>query len=111
MRAMVLESPKPADDSPLRFAELPIPEPGPGEVRVRVRCCAVCHTDLHIVEGDLPLPKVPIIPGHQIVGLIDGLGPGVHSLKTGARVGIPWLASTDGTCSYCVRHSENLCEQ
>ncbi len=88
-----------------------MPTPGAGEVRVHIRCCAVCHTDLHIVEGDLPLPKLPIVPGHQIVGLIDGLGSGVGTLKTGDRVGIPWLYSTDGNCPYCQRGTENLCEQ
>lgn len=111
MRALLLDSPRPADNSPLRLADLPVPEPGAGEVRVRIRCCAVCHTDLHIVEGDLPLPKVPIVPGHQIVGTVDALGSGVHQLKGGYRVGIPWLYSTDGSCPYCRRQMENLCEQ
>jgi propanol-preferring alcohol dehydrogenase len=111
MRALLLESPQPADHSPLRAAELPVPDPGPEEIRVRIRCCAVCHTDLHIVEGDLPLPKLPLVPGHQIVGLIDALGSGVRTLKAGDRVGIPWLYSTDGTCNYCQRQTENLCEQ
>lgn len=111
MRAMLLESPQSVDNSPLRLAELPVPDPGAGEVRVRIRCCAVCHTDLHIVEGDLPLSKIPIVPGHQIVGTVDALGAGVHRLKAGDRVGIPWLYSTDGTCPYCRRQSENLCEQ
>ena len=111
MRALLLESPQPADGSPLRAVELPGPDPGPGEVRVRIRCCAVCHTDLHIVEGDLPLPKLPLVPGHQIVGLIDALGSGVRTFKAGDRVGIPWLYSTDGTCNYCERQNENLCEQ
>jgi alcohol dehydrogenase, propanol-preferring len=111
MRALLLESPQSADHSPLRAADLPMPDPGPGEVRVRIRCCAVCHTDLHILEGDLPLPKLPVVLGHQIVGLVDGLGPGVQALQAGDRVGIPWLYSTDGTCPYCRRHTENLCEQ
>lgn len=111
MQALLLDSPQPADHAPLRAAELPAPDPGPGEVRVHIRCCAVCHTDLHIVEGDLALPKLPLVPGHQIVGLVDALGPGVHTLRVGDRVGIPWLYSTDGTCSYCQRQTENLCEQ
>jgi alcohol dehydrogenase, propanol-preferring len=111
MRALLLESPQPADQSPLRATELPTPDPGPGEVRVRIRCCAVCRTDLHIVEGDLPLPKLPVVPGHQIVGFVDAFGPGVQTLKAGDRVGIPWLYSTDSTCSYCQRQTENLCEQ
>lgn len=111
MRALLLESPQAAGNSPLRFADISTPEPAPGQVRVRIRCCAICHTDLHIVEGDLPLPKIPIVPGHQIVGIVDALGPGVHTLKSGDRVGIPWLYSTDGTCPYCRRRTENLCEQ
>jgi alcohol dehydrogenase, propanol-preferring len=111
MRALLLDSPRPPDSSPLRLADLSIPSPGPGEVLVRIRCCAICRTDLHIVEGDLPLPKLPIVPGHQIVGLIDALGPGVRTLKVGDRVGVPWLYSTDGTCAYCQAHTENLCEQ
>ena len=111
MRALLLESPHSADNSPLRLADIPLPQPGSGEVRVRIRCCAVCHTDLHIVEGDLPLPKIPIVPGHQIVGTVDALGSGVDKLKAGDRVGIPWLYSTDGTCPYCRRQTENLCDQ
>ena len=111
MRALLLESPQSADNSPLRLADIPLPDPGSGEVRVRIRCCAVCHTDLHIVEGDLPLPKIPIVPGHQIVGAVDALGSGVDKLKAGDRVGIPWLYSTDGTCPYCRRQTENLCDQ
>jgi propanol-preferring alcohol dehydrogenase len=111
MHALLLESPQTADNSPLRLTEIPTPEPAAGQVRVRIRCCAVCHTDLHIVEGDLPLPRIPIVPGHQIVGAVDALGAGVHTLKPGDRVGIPWLYSTDGTCAYCRRRTENLCEQ
>ena len=111
MRALLLDSPRSADRSPLRHADLPVPEPGGGEIRVRIRCCAVCHTDLHIVEGDLPLPKIPIVPGHQIVGTVDALGSGVQRLKAGDRVGIPWLYSTDGTCAFCRHQTENLCEQ
>src|SRR6266851_2587382 len=110
MRAMLLERPQPAEESPLRLTEIPPPVPGPGEVRVRVRCCAVCHTDLHIVEGELPLPKVPIIPGHQIVGVIDAVGKEVHKLKEGDRVGVPWLYHTCGQCDYCRRGFENLCD-
>lgn len=106
---MVLESPKPAEESPLVLREVPTPTPGQGEIRVRVSCCGLCHTDLHTVEGDLNLPKLPIIPGHQIVGIVDAVGPGVHNMKEGDRVGIPWLYSTDGTCDYCHRGLENLC--
>jgi propanol-preferring alcohol dehydrogenase len=111
MRAILLDWPAAIDLQPLRFGEIPDPEPGPGEIRVRVRCCAVCRTDLHIVEGDLPLPKVPIVPGHQIVGNIDAVGPASPNVRVGERVGIPWLYSADGVCPYCVRHTENLCEQ
>ena len=111
MRAMLLEKPAPPEISPLHAAEIPTPDPAPGEVRVRVRCCGVCHTDLHIVEGDLALPKLPIVPGHQIVGEIDKLGSDIRHLKLGDRVGIPWLYSTDGACTFCQRGSENLCER
>jgi propanol-preferring alcohol dehydrogenase len=111
MRALLLDSPQPADRSPLRLAELPAPTAAPGQVRVQIRCCAICHTDLHIVEGDLALPRLPITPGHQIVGLVDQLGSGTRKLKAGDRVGIPWLYSTDGTCAFCLRDNENLCEQ
>ncbi len=110
MRAMVLEKPRPAEESPLILREVPTPEPKAGEIRVRVRCCGLCHTDLHTVEGDLSLPRLPIIPGHQVVGMVDALGPGVHAFKEGDRVGVPWLYSTDRTCEYCHRGLENLCE-
>ncbi len=110
MRAMVLENPRPAEESPLILREVPTPEPKPGEIRVRVRCCGLCHTDLHTVEGDLNLPKLPVIPGHQVVGMVDAVGAGVSSVREGDRVGIPWLYSTDGTCDYCRRGLENLCE-
>lgn len=111
MRALQLDSPNTADAAPLRLVDLSVPEPSSGEVRVRIRCCAVCRTDLHIVEGDLSLPMLPIVPGHQIVGVVDALGPGVRALRPGERIGIPWLYSTDGTCAYCARGNENLCEQ
>jgi len=110
MRAMLLERPQLAEESPLHIGEIPLPAPGPGEVRVRVRCCAVCHTDLHIVEGELPLPNLPIIPGHQIVGVIDAVGKEVRKLKEGDRVGVPWLYHTCGQCDYCRRGFENLCD-
>jgi propanol-preferring alcohol dehydrogenase len=110
MRAMLLEKPRPAEKAPLQLAALPEPLAGPNEVRVCIHCCGLCHTDLHTVEGDLPLPKLPLVPGHQIVGTIDAIGANVRTLKAGDRVGIPWLHSTDGTCPYCQRHTENLCE-
>jgi alcohol dehydrogenase, propanol-preferring len=111
MRGWLLDSPKTIEQHPLRLAEIPNPDPGPGEVRVRVSYCAICRTDLHIVEGDLPLPQLPLIPGHQVVGHIDAIGPDCAKVRMGERVGIPWLYSTDGVCSYCVGNAENLCEQ
>jgi alcohol dehydrogenase, propanol-preferring len=110
MRAMVLDKPSPAESSPLRLRDVAQPTPGPGEIRVKVHCCGLCHTDLHTVEGDLTLPRLPVIPGHQIVGTIDAVGSAVHELKEGDRVGIPWLHSTDGTCAYCLNEQENLCD-
>jgi len=105
MRAMVLDRP----GAPLRLADLPDPEPGAGEVRVRVRACAVCRTDLHVVDGELSEPDLPLIPGHQIVGTVEALGPGVAGVRLGERVGIPWLGWTCGTCAFCARGAENLC--
>ncbi|AEN72068.1 zinc-binding alcohol dehydrogenase family protein [Rhodothermus marinus SG0.5JP17-172] len=105
MRAMVLEAP----GRPLVLRELPVPEPGPGEVLLRVEACGVCRTDLHIVDGELPAPKLPLIPGHQIVGRVVRSGEGVTRFREGDRVGVPWLAETCGTCRYCRRGQENLC--
>jgi alcohol dehydrogenase, propanol-preferring len=96
---------------PLILEELPDPIPGPGELRIRVEACGVCRTDLHVVDGELPDPKLPIIPGHEIVGRIDALGPNVAALAIGARVGIPWLGSTCGTCAFCTSDRENLCDR
>jgi propanol-preferring alcohol dehydrogenase len=110
MRAMLLEKPAPAESSPLQLREVAEATPGPGEVVLRVLCCAVCHTDLHIVEGDLALPRLPIIPGHQIVGAVSARGAGVKAFKEGDRVGIPWLYSTCGTCDFCRTDLENLCD-
>ena len=94
----------------LEWTELADPQPGPGEIRVKVAACGVCRTDLHVVDGELPDPKVPIIPGHEIVGRIDLLGVGVKGLKMGERVGIPWLGHTCGVCPYCIGGQENLCD-
>jgi len=94
----------------LEWTELADPQPGPGEIRVKVSACGVCRTDLHVVDGELPNPKIPIIPGHEIVGRIDLLGAGVEELKIGERVGIPWLGHTCGVCPYCLEHRENLCD-
>jgi propanol-preferring alcohol dehydrogenase len=107
---MILQEPKPAEKNPLVGVVLPRPDPAPGQVRLRVRACGVCHTDLHLVEGEIPLPKLPIVPGHQIVGQVDALGEGVARFSLGDRVGVPWLYSTCGTCEYCQRGFENLCD-
>jgi len=106
MKAMVLTKIKTA----LEWNELADRQPGPGEIRVKVGACGVCRTDLHVVDGELPDPKVPIIPGHEIVGRIDALGAGVTDLIIGQRVGIPWLGHTCGVCSYCKSGRENLCD-
>lgn len=112
MRAMLLERPGPVETRPLRRAELPDPVPGPGMVRIRVRACGVCRTDLHQVEGELPLRGGPCVPGHQIVGVVDAVGPGAgEQLPVGTRVGVPWLNSTCGACRHCREGRENLCEQ
>ncbi|HEV8525906.1 MAG TPA: zinc-dependent alcohol dehydrogenase family protein [Terriglobales bacterium] len=110
MRAMVLEQPRLAEENPLELRNLPVPEPGTGEIRIRVRYCGVCHTDLHTVEGDLGLPKLPVVPGHQIVGTVDALGEGVRAFHEGDRVGVPWLYSTCGKCAFCLKSNENLCD-
>jgi len=109
MLSMLLEQSAPAEQSPLVLRELPVPTPRLGELRVKVLTCGLCHTDLHTVEGDLPPHKRPVVPGHQIVGIVDQLGSGVTAHKAGDRIGIPWLHSTDGTCEFCRRGLENLC--
>jgi propanol-preferring alcohol dehydrogenase len=106
MRAMVLH----AAGAPLVLEERPVPEPGPGAVRVRVEACAVCRTDLHIVDGELTRPKLPLVLGHQIVGVVDALGDGVGDRAVGDRVGVPWLGWTDGDCRFCLSGRENLCD-
>lgn len=121
MRAMRLPAPAPAEEAPLRLVELPVPEPGPGQVLLRVLACGVCRTDLHILEGELPPHRSPVVPGHQIVGEVAALGggpeliapgcePGARPLALGDRVGVPWLYQTDETCRFCRRGQENLCE-
>jgi propanol-preferring alcohol dehydrogenase len=107
MRAMVLDAPR----EPLAERELPDPEPAPGEVLVRVEACGVCRTDLHVVDGELPSPKLPLVPGHQVVGEVVTAGAGVEGLGAGERVGIPWLGWTCGECRYCRSDRENLCER
>ena len=108
MRAMVLDKPK----QPLRLRDVPKPKPGRGQLLVRVATCAVCRTDLHVVDGELPNPKLPLILGHQIVGRVEEMGADVpSSFAIGDRVGIPWLGSTDGECVYCRSNRENLCDR
>ena len=109
MKAMLLEQIAPIETAPLALREVPEPQPGPGEVRVKVRCCAICRTDLHVIEGELPRQKLPVIPGHQAVGVVDALGPDCHLLARGQRVGIAWLRHTDGSCKHCRAGRENLC--
>jgi alcohol dehydrogenase, propanol-preferring len=109
MRAMVFDRQAPIDSSPLALRDLPDPEPGPGEVRVRVRACALCRTDLHVIEGDLPPRRLPLVPGHQVVGLVDRLGPGASRFRVGERIGIAWLRHTCGRCRFCLSGRENLC--
>ena len=106
MRAMLLEIP----GEPLRLRERPPPKPGPGEVLIRVHACGVCRTDLHILDGELAHPRLPLIPGHEIVGRVAGLGTGVGAFDIGHRVGVPWLGHTCGTCAYCASDRENLCD-
>lgn len=107
MKAMVLHKVR----TPLAMEERPVPSPGPGEIRVAVEACAVCRTDLHVVDGDLLQPKLPLIPGHEIVGRVEALGTGVRHHQLGERVGIPWLGHTCGQCPYCVSGHENLCDK
>lgn len=106
MRAMVLEQ----IGQPLVLREMPCPEPGPNEVLIKVKTCGVCRTDLHIVDGELSSPKLPLILGHQVVGIIEKVGTNVSNYKIGARVGVPWLGGTCGSCEFCLSNRENLCD-
>jgi len=106
MRAMVLDAP----GTPLVMREWPVPEPGAGEILVEVAACGVCRTDLHVVDGELPHPKLPIVPGHEIVGRVAAIGAGVTGSTIGQRVGVPWLGHTCGVCAYCRSGRENLCD-
>ena len=103
---MILDAP----GRPLRAAEVPVTKPGTGQVLLRVRACAVCRTDLHVVDGELPDPKLPLIPGHQIAGTVERTGDGAERFAAGDRVGVPWLGYADGTCRHCRAGRENLCE-
>ena len=111
MRAQVLTHRAPIDTAPLQLAELPVPEPAANEIRVRVEACGICRTDLHVIEGELPPQVEPIVPGHQVVGVVDGRGAQARRFKEGDRIGIAWLRSTCGLCRYCRAGNENLCLQ
>jgi alcohol dehydrogenase, propanol-preferring len=109
MKAMVLEQSGDVSSSPLKLRDVPDPEPQAGEVRIRVRCCAVCRTDLHVIEEELPPHKRPVVCGHQVVGVVDSMGPGCKRFQPGQRVGIAWLRKTCGKCEFCRSGKENLC--
>lgn len=109
MQAWVVDTPSAIDAGPLRRVERARPEPGAGQMRVRVTCCGVCRTDLHLAEGDLPPHGPAVTPGHEVVGVVEARGPGASRFRLGERVGVAWLARTDGTCRYCRRGDENLC--
>ncbi len=111
MKAAVLRKPALIDTSPLSIRDLPIPEPAPNEIRVRVQACGICRTDLHVVEGELPPQAEQIVPGHQVVGVVDRLGAAAARFRAGDRVGIAWLRATCGVCRYCRAGNENLCPQ
>jgi propanol-preferring alcohol dehydrogenase len=110
MKACVLRAPAKVETNPLEFTDVAVLEPGEGNVLVRVNACGVCRTDLHVIEGELPPRKFPVIPGHQVVGTVEKLGKGARRFVVGARVGIAWLHKTDGTCEYCRAGAENLCD-
>jgi propanol-preferring alcohol dehydrogenase len=109
MRAWAVDHPGPVDGGPLRLVERAVPEPGPGQVRVRVRTCGVCRTDLHLAEGDLEPRRPGVVPGHEVVGLVDVAGAGATRFRPGDRIGVPWLARTCGRCRFCTAGAENLC--
>lgn len=109
MRAWSVVDPGPVEAGPLRLVDKPVPVPGADELLVRVRACGVCRTDLHVAEGDLPVHRAGVTPGHEVVGTVAGFGAAVSGFDVGERVGVAWLRRTDGTCGYCVRGSENLC--
>src|SRR5215218_2728334 len=109
MKAWIVDRPGPISGGPLREVELPDPHPGVGQVRVRVLACGVCRTDLHLAEGDLPPRRPGVVPGHEVVGVVDAVGDGASRIAVGDRVGIPWLRHTCGVCAYCRRGDENLC--
>ncbi len=110
MKACLVRAPARIETNPLEYTDVPTPRPGPGAVLVRVNSCGVCRTDLHVIEGELPPRKSPVIPGHQVVGVVEACGEGARRFAPGARVGVAWLNHTDGTCSYCRAGAENLCD-
>jgi len=110
MKAWLLRAPARIESNPLEFTDAPTPQPAAGEVLVRVAACGVCRTDLHVIEGELPLRKSPVIPGHQVVGIVEACGANARRFSPGVRVGVAWLHHTDGTCSYCRAGAENLCD-
>jgi propanol-preferring alcohol dehydrogenase len=110
MKACVLERPAPIETNPLKFTEIWEPDLSAGEILIRVKCCAVCRTDLHVVEGELPPRKSPVIPGHQVVGVVERAGKNARRFLKGSRVGVAWLHHVDGICAYCLRGQENLCD-
>jgi propanol-preferring alcohol dehydrogenase len=109
VKAWIVRAPGPVDGHPLAMVDRPVPEPAPGEVRVRVSACGVCRTDLHVAEGDLPVHRPEVVPGHEVVGVVDALGAGARRFALGDRIGIAWLRHTCGTCRFCRRGDENLC--
>jgi propanol-preferring alcohol dehydrogenase len=109
MRAWAVNDPGPIDDHPLALVDLPVPEPGAGQIRVRVLTCGVCRTDLHLAEGDLPPRRAGVVPGHEVVGVVDAVGRDARRFAEGDRVGVPWLAHTCGVCRFCTSERENLC--
>jgi alcohol dehydrogenase, propanol-preferring len=110
MKAMVVKQPGPVDGAPLELVDLPIPKPREGEVLLRVEVCGVCRTDLHVVEGDLPPHRERVVPGHEVVGRVESLGPAARRFAAGQRVGVAWLHASCGSCPYCGRGDENLCD-
>ena len=111
MKAWILNTPSPVSEHPLTMAEMPVPTPSADELLLRVAACGICRTDLHVVEGELPVRRSPLIPGHQIVGRVCAMGSGVEGFAIGERVGVAWLNRTCGVCEFCLAARENLCEE
>ena len=109
MKAMRLMKPAPVESAPLVLDEVPVPLPGPGQVRLQVKACGICHTDLHVIEGELEVPRLPLIPGHQVIGTVEARGAGARRFREGDRLGVAWLQDACGTCGFCRRGRENLC--